>query len=307
MRRLVFRTSRKNQFGHDRRSDRAGDALLAYDTAALVPGHAGVVDVGAIGEDGRLESLAGAGELYFVTEYLPGAPYAEDLRRIGQGEGLTELDRKRCLALAEYLVEVHAKKIEDRAGYRRAMRDLIGHGEGLFGLADSFEGDAPGVTLERVRRLEALAVDWRWRMRGREGRLSRTHGDFHPFNILFDGDARPVLLDASRGCQGDPADDVVCLAVNYLFFALEHEAAAGAFLELWKTFWGKYLGATGDDELLEAAPPYLAWRTLVLVNPLWYPKVGAKVREKLLGLAEGALEKGRLDLISAEEAFPCGG
>ena len=31
-RRLVFRTSRSDDFGHDRRSDRAADALLAFDT-----------------------------------------------------------------------------------------------------------------------------------------------------------------------------------------------------------------------------------------------------------------------------------
>ena len=302
--RLVFRTSRNNAFGHDRRSDRAAEALLAYDTAARIPSHAGVVDVGAILGDGSLESLAGAGELYFVTEYLPGTPYADDLRRIGQGGGLTELDWAREKALADYLARLHAEKLDDPDGYRRAVRDLIGHGEGLFGLADSFREDAPGAPLERVRRIEALAVDWRWRLRGREHRLCRTHGDFHPFNILFDEGAKPLLLDASRGCQGDPADDVVCLAVNYLFFALEHPETAPDFKALWRAFWHGYLTATRDDEILESAPPYLAWRVLVLANPLWYPHAREQTRRTLLDAAEKALESGRFDPVRAEEMFP---
>jgi hypothetical protein len=301
--RVVFRTNKSDRFGHDRRADRAANALLAFDTTAGFPSHAGVIDVGAIDDEGRLASLADAGEFYFLTEYLPGAPYAEDLRRIGREGRLTELDRARCRALAGYLVKVHAEKIEDAAGYRRAIRDLLGAGEGLFGLADSFDADAPGAPLERLRKIEALAVDWRWRLRGRESRLRRTHGDFHPFNILFDEGEEPLLLDASRGCRGDAADDVICLSVNYLFFALEHREAGKAFLELWKSFWGAYLAATGDRELLEAAPPYLAWRILVLVNPLWYPKVEAEARRTLLDVAKQALENGRFDPVWAEELF----
>lgn len=299
--RLVFRTNRDDQFGHDRRADRAANALLAYDSTKGFPQHAAVLDVGAIQGNGRLESLAHAGELYFLTDYVEGKPYADDLRRIGETKELTDLDRRRCTALADYLAVLHAEKIDSPAGYRRAIRDLLGHGEGLFGLADSFTADAPGVPLRRLRKIEAMAVDWRWRLRGRESRLCRTHGDFHPFNILFDEGAAPVLLDASRGCQGDPADDVICLAINYVFFALEHREARYAFLGLWKRFWAGYLDITADHGLLEAAPPYLAWRALVLTNPLWYPNVDAEAREKLIDLTERALENGRFDPDWAEE------
>ncbi|MCB1020669.1 MAG: phosphotransferase [Acidobacteria bacterium] len=301
--RMVFRTNRAGQFGHDRRSDRAADALLAFDTTAGFPSHAAVVDVGAIQNNGRLESLADTGEMYFLTEYFEGAPYADDLRRIGEGGGLTELDRQRCVALARYLARLHAQKIHNVQAYQRAVRDLIGHGEGLFGLADSFREDAPGVPLERLRRIESLAVDWRWRLRGRETRLCRTHGDFHPFNILFHEGAEPLLLDASRGCQGDPADDVTCLSINYLFFALEHPAACLDFRELWRLFWRVYLAETVDNDLFESAPPYWAWRVLVLANPLWYPMAKEGTRRKLLGAAEDALHNGRLDPVRIEELF----
>ena len=301
-RRLVFRTNRANAFGHDRRADRAAEALLSFDTAARIPRHPPVLDAGAIRADGSLTSLANSGEFYFVTGYAPGAVYAADLRRIGRTGQATPLDRARRDALAEYLAALHAERIDDPDGYRRAIRDLIGHGEGLFGLADSYREDAPGATLERIRRIERLAADWRWRLRGRESRLSRTHGDFHPFNLLFeDGSAEPGVLDASRGCQGDPADDAVCLTLNYLFFALEHPDARAAFGELWEGFWARYLAATGDEAILEAAPPYLAWRVLVLASPLWYPHSHAEVRRALLDLTERALEEGRLDLDAARE------
>ena len=128
------------------------------------------------------------------------------------------------------------------------------------------------------------------------------HGDFHPFNILFGPQGDPRLLDASRGCAGDPADDVTCLSINYLFFALEHEGTwEPAFSKLWYRLWSRYLDQTGDDELLAAAPPFFAWRALVLTNPRWYPNARRDTRETLLTLAEQALEQGRLDPRAAEE------
>jgi aminoglycoside phosphotransferase (APT) family kinase protein len=62
-------------------------------------------------------------------------------------------------------------------------------------------------------------------------------GDFHPFNVLLDGD-RVVLLDTSRGSEGEPADDVACLAINFLFFGLEHRQAwASGLGRLWDAFF----------------------------------------------------------------------
>jgi aminoglycoside phosphotransferase (APT) family kinase protein len=43
------------------------------------------------------------------------------------------------------------------------------------------------------------------------------HGDFHPWNILFQNDCDFAVLDRSRGEWGDPADDVAPLTINYLF------------------------------------------------------------------------------------------
>ena len=300
---LVFRTATANEFGHDRRSDRAEGALLAYDTFHLIPRSARMLDVGALTAEGRLLSLEGTGEFYLLTEYVEGAPYADDLRRIAR-EGLASVDEARCDALANYLSVLHAQRIEGDAGYRRAIRDLLGHGEGIFGIVDGYPSDTPAAPAERLQRIEQSCLDWRWRLRGRTRRLSRTHGDFHPFNIVFREGSDFSLLDASRGCQGDPADDVSALAMNYVFFAIDHPLAWRAGLgTLWRRFWTTYLSKTDDEELLDVVAPFLAWRGLVVACPRFYPGLSTQGRNLLLGLVERALAADHFEPASAEELF----
>jgi hypothetical protein len=122
--------------------------------------------------------------------------------------------------------------------------------------------------------------------------------------VVFGAEEEPFLLDASRGAAGDPADDVSCMAMNYLFFALERPVAWHRALgKLWHRFWSGYLDATGDQTLLAVAPPFLAWRGLVLANPVWYPAVAPEARDALLTLVEASLRAGQIDPAMAEEAF----
>lgn len=311
VRELVFHTATADCFGHDRRADRAAEMLLAFDTFGNVPGQVAAVDVGAIGPGGALCSLRDHGELYLLTEFAPGELLAADLRRIAHEREATERDLGRCDLLVDHLLSLHREPVPAGAiagigapaVYARAIRDLVGAGEGIFGMVDGYPPGAPGVAPERLRALERRCCDQRWRLRDGHHRLARTHGDFHPFNIVFDGD-RLALLDASRGCVGDPADDVTCLAINYVFFALEDRASWQRGLGvLWRRLWQRYLEGSGDRELLEVAPLFLAWRALVISNPRWYPTLPAACRDALLGLAERALDAGRLDPESAEALF----
>jgi hypothetical protein len=300
---LVLHTARADAFGHDRRADRAHELLQAYDTFGGIPRHVRALDVGAVGEGGELVSLAGTGEFYLLTEYAPGRTYATDLRRVAiDGEALA-VDVERARALARYLVELHRERRPDPARYARALRDLVGHGEGIAGVVDNYGPDVPSASPARLQAIEAACLGARWRLRDRGGaRLCRTHGDFHPFNILFDEGGSLALLDASRGCEGDAADDVACLAVNYVFFALETKGTwAKGFRPLWRAFWGTYLEESGDADVLKAAPPYLAWRALVIGNPTFYPRLDPATRDRLLGLAERALAAGTLDPDWADE------
>jgi signal transduction histidine kinase len=56
-----------------------------------------------------------------------------------------------------------------------------------------------------------------------------------------------------------------------------------------------YLHATSDRELLDVAPPWLAWRALVIANPRWYPALTAVSRDRLLGWVERTLAAHHLD------------
>lgn len=52
---------------------------------------------------------------------------------------------------------------------------------------------------------------------------------------------------------------------------------------------------------MSTAPPFLAWRILVLTNPVWYPNVSAATWDALLGLAEKSLASGGLDPNAASD------
>ncbi len=292
----VLHTMGPNWFGHDRRSDRAALVLLAADTYGDVPRHTGVLDVGAVDAEGALVSLAGDGEFWLLTEYAEGTLYAKDLRALEERGVANERDVFRARALARYLVDLHGAPLGGAPElYHRALRDLVGSGEGIFGIADSYPADGP-VGWERIAAIERRCVDWRWRLRGRERRLRRTHGDFHPYNILFREGDDFTVLDASRGGAGDPADDLAALTVNYVFGAVVYPAARRGGIEpVWTAFWEAYLDGSGDREVLEVIPPFLAWRALVVASPVWYPGLAPESRDTLLAFAEEALDAGGID------------
>jgi hypothetical protein len=283
---VVFHTARPDDFGHDRRSDRTGNLLLAFDTFGKLPHHVAAIDMGLVRGDGSLASLANTGEPYLITSWVDGTLYADDLRRIGSSGVASAGDVARAETLARALLEIHAVPGSHPGAYTRAIRDLLGHGEGIFGLVDSYPAGA--VPAARLRAIEEACLAWRWKLRERSHRLRRTHGDFHPFNLVF-ADSGLVLLDASRGSEGDPADDVACLTINYLFFG--HGAGLA---ELWNAFWRVYLAGDTDD-VLAAVAPFFAWRALVLASPLWYPHRVPADRDRILGFAERALAADRFD------------
>ena len=173
---------------------------------------------------------------------------------------------------------------------RAILRDTLGSGEGIFGLCDSYLPDDLVAPPERLRKLEESLVGWRWDLKSRRERCSRTHGDFHPFNILFRADADFTVLDCSRGGMGEPADDLTCLSVNYVVFALNAQGCFdGALKQLWLDFWNHYLEASRDHEVLEVVAPFFAWRILVVTNPTWYPDLDPRHRETLMSFVEGLL------------------
>jgi hypothetical protein len=304
-REVVWHTASSNALGHDRRADRVAGMVDAFDEFAQIPRHARAIDVGFVTRGARsLISVRDGDEAYLISEFVPGSIYADDLRGIAERGTLREIDRARVDALATYLAALHVPIGDGEVAYRRAIRDLVGHGEGIFGMIDAYPDATPAAGRARLQAIEEVCATWRHRLRGKHDRLTRTHGDFHPFNIVFGDGVGFSLLDACRGACGDPADDLTALAVNFLLFSAGRGGAWQAGLgELWHRWWSGYAAARRDDALLDVVPPFFAWRTLVVCNPGFYPELAPDSRDRLLGFAERVLEEGRLDPAWADEVF----
>jgi hypothetical protein len=306
--RVVLETMRPEGFGHDHFSDRAQILLWQHSAFNKLPRHVRSIDVGAFVEDGKcLKSLGKCNEFFILTEFVEGTLYHSDLDRIKEKGQLDALDEQRCLALSDYLVEIHKVKHEAPWLYVRRARELVGHGECIMGLLDSYPPNLDFVSENYLIDIERDCVVWRWRLKRMTHRLSQVHGDFHPWNVMFRNKTDFVTLDRSRGEWGEPADDVTAMTINYIFYSLQkYGKLTGVFEYLFRLFWENYLKKTGDLEILEVVQPFYAWRGLVIASPIWYPNLNREIRIKLLSFVKNALqhEKFNLDAVNSyiEEA-----
>lgn len=295
-RRAVLETMSPGPFGHEHLADRAQALLWDYDSYGRLPRHVPALDVGAFTGDGGMLSVAPAREFFVLTEWADGQSYHLDLERLSRTGRLTRADRTRAAALAAYLAEIHRRKRRQPDLYRRRLRELLGHGECIMGLTDSYPVPYGFITPDLLRSIEDACNRWRWRLRDRAARLAQVHGDFHPWNVLFRKGADFTVLDRSRGEWGEPADDVTAMTINYLFFSLRRWGdLRGPFEVLFRGFWEGYLRRSRDREVLETAAPFFAFRGLVLASPLWYPTLSLSVRRKIFCFIENVLASERFD------------
>lgn len=282
---VISRTRPEDGFGHDYPADRAWAALWGHPAYNGLPRHVRSLDVGFLRTSGELVPAGDAREFFQLVEKALGEPYWMDLDGL-RSQPPTATDWARVDALAEYLAELHVAKRWAPELYHRRVRELVGHGECLMGILDSYPHPYPLLPPEACEGIERAAVTWRWRLRRREHRLSRVHGDFHPWNILFRQGTDFSLLDRSRGEWGEPADDVSALAINYLFFGLlKGPGVAEPFRALFHRFFAAYLAVSRDAEVFEVLPPFFMWRALVIAHPRWYPGIPERVRIALLEFA----------------------
>lgn len=282
---VLARTRPEEGFGHEYPADRAWSAVWGHTAYNSLPGHVRSLDVGFVRKNGELASAADAEEFFQLVEKAEGVPYWLDLNRL-LTEETRPLDVARVEALADYLAEIHGMKRRGPSLYQRRIRELVGHGEGLMGILDSYPHPYPLLPRAACAALEHAAVEWRWRLSGLSHRLARVHGDFHPWNLLFREGTEFSVLDRSRGEWGEPADDVAALSINYLFFGLlKGPGLAEPFRGLFRHFLETYRARSGDKELFAALPPFYAFRALVIAHPRWYPRIALRVRIALLNFA----------------------
>jgi aminoglycoside phosphotransferase (APT) family kinase protein len=307
---VVSRTRPAHGFGHDYPADRAWQALYGHGAYNSFPRHVRSVDVGFVRASGQLVSAADATDFFQLVEKAEGTLYWHDLDHLFHGAPLTARDEARTDSLARFLASAHATKRDEPTLYERRIRELLGHGECVMGILDSYPHPYALLSPTDCEELERQFVTWRWRLRPRSHRLSRVHGDFHPWNLLFRAGTDFSVLDRSRGEWGEPADDVAALAVNYLFFGIRKSQArsecgvAEPFRRLFQQFLRTYIAASGDAEVLDTLPPFLAFRLLVVAHPRWYPTLADGVRKELLGLARCVVLSNHFD--PADLSWLCG-
>jgi Phosphotransferase enzyme family len=299
---VVSCTRPAHGYGHDYAADRAWQALYGHAAYNTFPRHVRSLDVGFVRASGEVVSAGDAMQFFQLVEKAEGRLYWLDLERLRRaGARLDELDIMRAEALARFLAQTHAEKRDDPALYERRVRELVGHGECVMGILDSYPHPYPPLPPDACESLEHDFVSWRWRLRTRSHRLSRVHGDFHPWNLLFRRGTDFSVLDQSRGEWGEPADDVAALAMNYLFFGMWREddlgdlGVAEPFRTLFQRFLEAYVTASGDYEIFETLPPFFAFRALVLAHPYWYPALSEGVRGQLLHFARSMAVSSRFD------------
>lgn len=292
----VLETMKPGPFGHEHMADRAQAMLWDYDSYSRLPRHVKALDVGAFTENHDLFSVAEAREFFVLNQWTEGHSYHQDLERFMQGGTLRKLDRDRTIAMARYLAEIHATKRRDADLYKRRLRELIGHGECIMGLTDSYPAKFGFITDELLRAVEDSCNRWRWRLRDKTHRLCQVHGDFHPYNVLFQTGSEFSVLDRSRGEWGEPADDLTAMSMNYVLNSLiRWGRLKGPFELLFRLFWDTYVEVSGDKEVTATAAPFFAFRGLVVASPVWYPALSLDVRRKIFRFIEQVLDVPRFE------------
>jgi len=292
--RLIMKALFPSRFGHDHYSDRAQVLLLANANYNDMPRHIKAVDVVGESPDG-LVSVKDAKEFYIFMEEAKGESYFKDLDAILKRGFLNERDMERARMLAHFLADLHAIRYSGESAnilYRRRIRDLIGHGECIMGIVDAYDS-VDFTTDGELVTYAGKCLNWWGKIKDKGERLCNVHGDYHPGNIRLQGDDF-VLLDRARGSWGESADDVSCLSVNYIHYALKDRGTfEGPFAELFRLFLEAYLEKTKDEGFFEVAQPFFAFRVLVIANPKFYPDDTIETKRKLIDFGLSILETER--------------
>jgi hypothetical protein len=291
IKRIVMRVVRGDTgWGHDYLSDHCSVLLLQHNLLRTAP--AGTCsesfDVAALTSDGAIKSIGESIEFLHFVDEIPeteSTPYSKDLFEIAEKQDISDNDKLRVRVIAEYLARLHSQKNQNANLYSRHIRDLIGHGEMLMGVIDTYPrvNTLDFTSMKEFERIEIEAVRWRNKIKHSSERCSRIHGDVHPFgNLRFKSDNSILALDMSREKFGEPADDIAGMSINYLFFSIwKHGKLTPHFEKLFQIFLNEYINKTNDKNILRYMPPFYAFRGTVIAHPLYYPDLESFKRRKI--------------------------
>lgn len=271
-RRLVLKTISTQELGFDHLSDKARNFLLAHDSYNSMKNHVKSVDVLSVKKSGKLSSVSDSQDFFILMEEATGEDMFADFEQIRRTGKMTAEQEKKVLAVSDFLAELHSRKQESRTRYLRKIRDTISGSNGsILEVLDTYPTEYLEKTRREWNRILQLSLR-QWELaRQLTHRTAEIHGDFHPGNILFDGD-RMTLLDRSRGMMGEPADDLTAFLVNPILYSVADTGKLSQeFKRMFKLFWDNYITKTGDTEVTKIMGVFFAFRVAVVCNPVFYP------------------------------------
>jgi len=281
--RKIMKTLFTSNLGMDHFSDRAGSLLLAHSHYHKIPSHILSVDVGGISETGKIISIGEAKEFFMLMDEASGKDLLNDFARIAGENKLQPDDKKKILELSDFLVELHQQKATENQDslYKRTLRSVVGGNTSIMSILDMYPRHLDWISETEIQQLITEAVAFWKNHRFSNTRLCHVHGDFHPGNIWYQENGNFTLLDRSGQTYGEAADDLTAFSINFVFYSVkERGSLQGAAKEGFELFWNNYLDKTGDAEILNIAPLFFALRSMVVVNPAFYPDNFFESKEK---------------------------
>lgn len=297
---VVLRVLNHLDFSNDYPSDRMGSFWIQHNSAKLLPNH--IKSLGVLGTDKNIKEIGivdSFDEYIQILEFAEGEEYFADFYRIFTNNRANDQDFKRAILLSDYLAEIHKNKFigskeQALSLYKRHTRDYVGS-RFTMDVLDTYPDKIVFSTWPEIYDLVFEIFKYREKIKNNYNRLSKIHGDLHPGNIRFQENNKFIILDASRVIWGEPADDVACLGINYLWFALRQTGEfKGVFMELYDVFLKNYLKKTKDKEIIQVLPLFYAIRSLVLNHPVYF-NLDDQIRKKLLAFSKKILIDGNID------------
>ncbi len=148
-----------------------------------------------------------------------------------------------------------------------------------MGVIDTFPDKLEFVKRKELVEIVKKMVEWWDKIKDMDERLTVIHGDFYCGNIWFDND-KLILLDRSRFRYGEPADDMTCLAVNFINYSiLSFGEYKDPFKELLEIFYKEYSKRRKDPGMFRVSPLFFAFRALVCIHPVFYSKEWMRIHD----------------------------
>jgi hypothetical protein len=292
--RAVLHTMRPGSFGHENMLDRERILLWSHQAYNRLPRHVRSVDVSVFQSNGDLTSLGQVEELGLLTEYAEGAALRFGSRaaaRYRQADRSRHSPRRCGLRL---LVEIHAERGaqsgNDSRLYIRRIRELVGDGECIMGLADSYP---PHRCSRHAFSSRSSIAPWRG---AGASRIELTGcEEFMGFSSLehfvyIGSRFSRAGSFARRVWRSGRRRDVYHFELRFLLSLQRTGKLEGAFGSLFLRFWDRYLEKVGDREILEVAAPFFVFRALALASPVSYPSLADSERKKLLAFILAVVE-----------------